>query len=51
MVIAIPVGGVGLDLLRAELARQRLDLALLRTQLEVQAKAPGIRRGCRASRA
>jgi hypothetical protein len=50
-VIAIPLRGVGLDLLRAELARQRLDLALLRIQLEVQAKAPGIRRGCKTSRA
>jgi hypothetical protein len=50
-VVAIPLGGVGLDLLGPEVARERLDLALLRIQLEVQARAPGIRRGCKASRA
>ena len=50
-VVAIPLGGVGLDLLGAEIARERLDLALLRIQLEVQARAPGIRRGYEASRA
>jgi hypothetical protein len=49
--VAIPVGCVGLDLLRTEIARERLDLALLRIQLEVQAKAPAFRRGCCASQA
>jgi hypothetical protein len=29
--VAIPLSGVRLDLLGAEVARQRLDLALLRT--------------------
>jgi hypothetical protein len=50
-VVAIPLGSVGLDLLGTEIARERLNLALLRIQLEVQAKAPEIRRGCTASRA
>jgi hypothetical protein len=42
---------MGLDLLRTEIAGERLDLMLFRIQLEVQAKAPVIRRGCRTSRA
>jgi hypothetical protein len=50
-VVAIPVGGVGLDLLGAEIARQRLDLALLRSELEVQPTAPGVPRRFRPSRA
>src|SRR5207248_10198486 len=41
-VVAIPLGGVRIDLLGAELARERLDLALLRVQLEVQPEAPGV---------
>ena len=39
-VLAIPLGGVRLDLLLREVARERLDLALLRTQLEVQPTTP-----------
>ena len=34
-VLAIPLGGVRLDLGRGELARQRLDLSLLGAELEV----------------
>ena len=40
--VAIPVGGVRLDLLRAEIAGECLDLALLVGQVEIQATAPGI---------
>jgi hypothetical protein len=50
-VVAIPLPGVRLDLLGAEITRQRLDLALLRVELEVQATAPAIERGGKASRA
>jgi hypothetical protein len=51
MVIAIPLGGVRLDLLCAEVARQRLDLALLGSQFEVQPTTPGVPRRFRPSRA
>jgi hypothetical protein len=50
-VVAIPLSGVRLDLLCAEVARQRLDLALLRTQLEVQPTTPGVPSRFRLSRA
>jgi hypothetical protein len=33
---------VGLDLLGAEVARERLNLALFRTQVEVQPTAPAL---------
>jgi hypothetical protein len=39
-VVAIPLRSVRLDLLRAKIARERLDLALLRIQLEVQLRLP-----------
>jgi hypothetical protein len=50
-VVAIPLRGVRVDLLCAEVARQRLDLALLRSQLEVQPTTPGDPRRFRPSRA
>jgi hypothetical protein len=50
-VVAIPLSGVRLDLLCAEVARQRLDLALLRSKLEVQVTTPGVARRFRQSRA
>ena len=34
-VVAIPLGGVRLDLLAGEFARERLDLALLRAEVEI----------------